>query len=128
MSTWGNDLKISIFGESHGPGIGVVIDGLPAGLPIDREELAAFMARRAPRPGQGLHPRRETDRPELLSGVRGDVTTARRWPPSSATTTPTRPTTASSPLPRGRATRTTPVSCVTRAGATCAAAGIFPAG
>lgn len=75
MSTWGNDLKISIFGESHGPGIGVVIDGLPAGLPIDREELAAFMARRAPGRDKASTPRRETDRPELLSGVRGDVTT-----------------------------------------------------
>uniref|UniRef100_UPI002583DC8F chorismate synthase n=1 Tax=uncultured Anaerotruncus sp. TaxID=905011 RepID=UPI002583DC8F len=62
MSTWGNDLKISIFGESHGPGIGVVIDGLPAGLPIDREELAAFMARRAPGRDQASPPRRDTDR------------------------------------------------------------------
>ena len=75
LSTWGNDLKISIFGESHGPGIGVVIDGLPAGLPIDREELAAFMARRAPGRDKASTPRRETDRPELLSGVRGGVTT-----------------------------------------------------
>ena len=41
-SSWGNYLKISIFGESHGPRIGVVIDGLPAGLAIDRGALSAF--------------------------------------------------------------------------------------
>ena len=46
-SSWGNYLKISIFGESHGPRIGVVIDGLPAGLAIDRGALSAFMLRRA---------------------------------------------------------------------------------
>ena len=46
-SNWGNQLKLSIFGESHGNGIGVVLDGLPAGIPIDQEEILAQMARRA---------------------------------------------------------------------------------
>ena len=74
-STFGKIFRITTWGESHGSGIGVVIDGLPAGLSIDREELAAFMARRAPGRDRTSTPRRETDRPELLSGIRGDVTT-----------------------------------------------------
>lgn len=52
-SNWGNQLKLSIFGESHGNGIGVVLDGLPAGIPIDQEEILAQMARRAP---AGIYP------------------------------------------------------------------------
>ena len=44
----GNKLKVSIFGESHGSGIGAVIDGFPAGVEIDNENLLSFMARRAP--------------------------------------------------------------------------------
>ena len=55
-SNWGNQLKLSIFGESHGNGIGVVLDGLPAGIPIDQEEILAQMARRAP--GRDLLPAR----------------------------------------------------------------------
>lgn len=45
---WGNKLKISIFGESHGAGIGITIDGLPSGVKIDMEEVLKEMARRAP--------------------------------------------------------------------------------
>ena len=44
----GNKLKVSVFGESHGNGIGAVIDGFPAGVEINSEELLAFMNRRAP--------------------------------------------------------------------------------
>ena len=47
-STWGNNIKISIFGESHGVGIGVVIDGLPAGEELDFDEIQFQMNRRAP--------------------------------------------------------------------------------
>ena len=47
-SHFGNKLKISIFGQSHGEGIGVVVDGLPAGFAVNTEALARFMARRAP--------------------------------------------------------------------------------
>ena len=43
-STWGSNLKISIFGESHSKAIGIVIDGIPAGTVIDREQLLAFLA------------------------------------------------------------------------------------
>ncbi len=67
-SIWGENLKISIFGESHGRGVGVVLDGLPAGVTLDEEKIKAFMARRAP--GQASHStaRREADLPEILSG------------------------------------------------------------
>ena len=47
-SEFGSLLKISVFGQSHGRAIGVVVDGLPAGEAIDLEELNAFLARRKP--------------------------------------------------------------------------------
>ena len=48
-SLWNNRISISIFGESHGPAIGVVMDNLPPGEYINVEELGRFMARRAPK-------------------------------------------------------------------------------
>lgn len=74
-SVWGERLKISLFGESHGPAIGVVIDGLPAGERIDEAELAAALARRAPGKSPAVTARRETDTPEFLSGLINFVTT-----------------------------------------------------
>ena len=74
-SIWGNYLKLSIFGESHGPGIGVVLDGLPAGVPIDREELERFTQRRAPGKNRNSTPRKENDWPEFLSGYWNGATT-----------------------------------------------------
>ncbi len=68
-STWGNLLKISIFGESHGPGIGVVIHGLPSGHALDLEDIRAFMRRRAPGQTAWSTPRQEKDEPEILSGL-----------------------------------------------------------
>lgn len=68
-STWGNNLKISIFGESHGNGIGVVIDGLPAGEKIDLDLLSAFTRRRTARSARISTPRQEADQPEFLSGL-----------------------------------------------------------
>ena len=47
-STYGEKLKLTVFGQSHGPAIGMTLDGIPAGLPVDEKALAAFMARRAP--------------------------------------------------------------------------------
>ena len=47
-STYGEKIKISVFGESHGNGIGVVIDGLPAGVKIDMDKVLVQMSRRAP--------------------------------------------------------------------------------
>ena len=65
----GNNIKISIFGESHGPSIGLVIDGLPAGELIDMEALKSFLARRAPGKNTYSTPRKEGDEPVFLSGL-----------------------------------------------------------
>lgn len=74
-SSWGNALKISIFGESHGPGIGVVLDGVPAGLALDLEQINTFMRRRAPGRDKTSTPRKEKDLPEILSGFWNGYTT-----------------------------------------------------
>ena len=74
-SVFGNKVKISVFGESHGTGIGVVIDGLPSGEHIDIDELYAQMSRRAPGGDKTATPRKEADKPQILSGMIGDVTT-----------------------------------------------------
>lgn len=68
-SVWGNALKISIFGESHGNGIGVVLDGFPAGVPFDEDFILSEMARRAPGKNKQSTARSEADRPRILSGV-----------------------------------------------------------
>ena len=75
MSMWGNDIKISIFGESHGNGIGVVIDGLPSGEKLDMDEIYLQMSRRAPGKDKAATPRLEKDIPEILSGILNDTTT-----------------------------------------------------
>ncbi len=69
------NLSVSIFGESHGVGIGVVIDGLPGGKKIDFEKILDFMARRAPKK-DGISTRRnEKDFPEIMSGYLNGKTT-----------------------------------------------------
>ncbi|MBQ8731951.1 MAG: chorismate synthase [Oscillospiraceae bacterium] len=70
----GQTLKISIFGQSHAAGIGVVIDGFPAGITVDMEKLGQFLARRAPGGDRFSTPRTEEDRPEFLSGIVDGVT------------------------------------------------------
>ncbi len=69
MNTWGSKLKISIFGESHGVGIGVVIDGIPSGLELDMDFIRSEMQRRAPGRDKLSTPRKEADEVEILSGV-----------------------------------------------------------
>jgi chorismate synthase len=71
---YGVNLKISIFGQSHSPAIGVNIDGLPAGFSVDFEELSAFMRRRMPGQGAYATKRREPDELEFLSGLVNGVT------------------------------------------------------
>lgn len=68
-SVFGQNFKVSVFGQSHAPGIGVVVDGLPAGFAPDMERLRAFMRRR--QPGQNLlgTQRREADLFDVLSGL-----------------------------------------------------------
>lgn len=68
-STYGEHLKLSIFGQSHGPSIGMVLDGIPAGLPINIEELQRFLNRRAPGQSNYSTSRKESDRPEFLGGI-----------------------------------------------------------
>ena len=68
-STYGDFLKLSIFGQSHGPAIGMTMDGIPAGLPVDEEKLQQFLARRAPGFGDYATSRKEEDQPKFLSGV-----------------------------------------------------------
>lgn len=73
-SVFGNNIKISIFGQSHSAAIGVTIDGLPAGFKIDNDALLSFLARRAPGNSQYATPRKESDFPEFISGLVNGVT------------------------------------------------------
>lgn len=68
-STYGENLKLSIFGQSHGPAIGMTLDGIPAGLPVDENALQAFLNRRAPGQNDWSTPRKEADKPEFLAGI-----------------------------------------------------------
>ena len=74
-STYGEMIRLSIFGESHGPAIGMTLDGVPAGLPVDLDQLQEFLNRRAPGQNDWSTPRREEDRPEFLSGILNGFTT-----------------------------------------------------
>jgi chorismate synthase len=65
----GERFRVTTFGESHGGGVGVVIDGCPAGVPFPLEEIAAQLARRRPGQSHLSTQRKEDDVPELLSGV-----------------------------------------------------------
>jgi len=74
-SSWGTQLRITLFGESHGPAVGVVMDGLPAGEALDLEAMQDFMARRAPGRTPWSTQRVEADDFSILSGVyRGQTT------------------------------------------------------
>ena len=68
-------INYTIFGESHGPAIGVVITGLPSGLALDMDAVAAEMARRAPGKDKTATPRLEKDFPKVLSGMLNDTLT-----------------------------------------------------
>lgn len=68
-STYGESLKLSIFGQSHGKAVGMTLDGIPAGLPVDLDKLQAFMKRRAPGQHPWATPRKEEDQPEFLAGI-----------------------------------------------------------
>lgn len=73
-STYGENLHLSIFGQSHSPAIGMTLEGIPAGEHIDFDQLQRFMERRAPGRKAYSTARREADVPEFLSGVRGEYT------------------------------------------------------
>ena len=73
-STYGEMIKLTIFGQSHSPAIGMTLEGIPAGSFIDMEKLGLFLARRAPGRNAWSTPRREEDLPEFVSGLVGNVT------------------------------------------------------
>ncbi len=73
-SEFGKLLRVSVFGQSHGRAIGVVMDGLPAGEAIDQEELLAFLDRRKPGKSPLSTARKEADLPVFLSGLENGVT------------------------------------------------------
>ena len=74
-NTFGNLFRISSFGESHGAGIGVVIDGCPSGIQLDRSYIQAELNKRKPGQSRITTQRKEADEFELLSGHVEDVTT-----------------------------------------------------
>ena len=69
MNSYGETLKMTIFGQSHGPAIGVVLDGFPAGIQIDMDALERFLKRRAPGSAAYATPRKEADHPEFIAGL-----------------------------------------------------------
>lgn len=72
---WGNKLKISIFGESHGKGIGITVDGLESGFSVDFDEVQREMERRAPGRNSMSTARKEGDKVEIMSGYFNEKTT-----------------------------------------------------
>lgn len=74
MNTFGHSFRLSIFGESHGPAVGIIIDGLPAGLPLSEEDLLNDLQRRAPLKA-GTTSRQEKDFPQFKSGLKEGKTT-----------------------------------------------------
>ena len=68
-NTFGKLFRITTFGESHGPALGVVIDGCPAGLALSEKDIQPYMDRRKPGQNQKTTQRKEDDRVEILSGV-----------------------------------------------------------
>ena len=74
-SFFGQQLRLALFGQSHGEAIGITMDGFPAGMTIDMERVAAEMQRRAPGRSSLTTPRKEADVPEILSGVMDGRTT-----------------------------------------------------
>ena len=68
-SVFGNNIKLSIFGQSHSEAIGMSFDGLPCGFKIDMDELQLFLSRRAPGRSELTSKRSEKDVPEFVSGL-----------------------------------------------------------
>jgi len=69
MNTFGRNLRITTFGESHGKALGALIDGCPPGIPLDEVDIQPLLDRRRPGTSPLSSPRQETDRVEILSGV-----------------------------------------------------------
>ncbi len=72
MNTFGNKIKINVFGQSHAKAIGVTVDGLPSGFEIDMDKLCSFVKRRAPGNDSMSTSRNEADMPEIVCGLTAD--------------------------------------------------------
>ena len=68
-STYGKIFQITTWGESHGPALGVVVDGCPAGLSLSSDDIQAYLDRRKPGQTKIATPRKENDAVDILSGV-----------------------------------------------------------
>jgi len=73
-SSYGKNIRLTIFGQSHSPAIGMTLEGIPAGEHIDPDKLNAFLKRRAPGQNAYSTPRKEADLPEFVSGMKDYVT------------------------------------------------------
>ena len=74
-ANWGSHIELSLFGESHGEAIGIVIGNLPAGIRLDMEQIRWYMKRRAPGQNKMSTPRQEKDEVHIVSGLVDGVTT-----------------------------------------------------
>ncbi len=74
-STWKNNISFTVFGESHGPAIGVCMDNVPPGESIDVDKIYKFMSRRAPKKDGTTTMRNEKDIPQIISGYHNGKTT-----------------------------------------------------
>src|SRR5690606_29160508 len=74
MNSFGRKFRLSIFGESHGPAVGITIDGCPAGIALTGEDFNTDLERRKPG-AAGTTPRQEEDKPQIISGVFNGHTT-----------------------------------------------------
>lgn len=75
MNTFGRNFRITTFGESHGPAVGVVIDGCPAGIALEESDIQPLLDRRRPGNSPLSSPRKESDTIEILSGIFNGLTT-----------------------------------------------------
>ena len=75
MNTFGRLFRLSIFGESHGPSVGITIDGVPAGMPLFSDDFVVDIERRKGGVQKGTTPRQESDMPIFQSGIFNDRTT-----------------------------------------------------
>ena len=127
-NTFGSDLSLTIFGESHGRAIGAVLDGMAAGVPVDEAFVAACMDKRRAR-GDGLStPRTEADAVQFLSGVVNGCTTGTAIALMVKTRTPAAAITPRPPTCCVPATPITPPMPSTTGFRMRGAAGTFPAG
>lgn len=123
---FGMNIKMAIYGESHGKSIGVVLDGLPPGLALDEAAIAAEMARRAPGQNALSTARKESDTVEIQSGFSMALRQVRRCAHVSSTATSIPRITAFSPIRCAPVMQITQGMCVIRALMIIAAAVIFP--